>query len=319
MSDYSALRNLSVRPRQVLRVGHSSPDGQVKAMPEQAEVRRSDSLLPPTRDADRLVACAALAGWIGCAAVGVAGLRLSYGQPVLPLEPPREMVAVQNLNVELTSDDDAVPSDGPPPSAEERDAGPAVAAEPLPPPEPAPLPTSERPLRGPAPPLVEVVEPKPLVAFPVPLEGPARVAEEGNPAPPAEPTPAARPSTGTVTPSTSSAADRAAGERQPRRGATEAGGAETPGPAQRLTLGVGEGRQPRPEYPEEAIRAGQEGRVVVRFTVGEDGRVAAAEVREPSKWSLLNRAAVRGIQRRWRFARGPVRVYEVNIVYRLDD
>jgi outer membrane biosynthesis protein TonB len=45
---------------------------------------------------------------------------------------------------------------------------------------------------------------------------------------------------------------------------------------QRLTYGQGEGRQPAPEYPLEAKLAHQQGSVIVRFTVGEDGRVQNA-------------------------------------------
>ncbi|MGD0141058.1 MAG: energy transducer TonB [Tepidisphaeraceae bacterium] len=86
----------------------------------------------------------------------------------------------------------------------------------------------------------------------------------------------------------------------------------------RLTYGEGEGEQPAPEYPPEAVRAGQEGTVVVRMTVAEDGRVTQAEAVSPCPWPVLNSAAVRAVRTTWRFRRGPVRVYEVSIQFQIN-
>ena len=88
-------------------------------------------------------------------------------------------------------------------------------------------------------------------------------------------------------------------------------------PVQRLVHGQGEGRQPAPDYPPQAQRAGQEGVVRVRFSVGENGRVIAAEAAEPSPWGLLNTAAVRTVRERWRFQAGVVRLYEVSIRFEI--
>jgi len=85
-----------------------------------------------------------------------------------------------------------------------------------------------------------------------------------------------------------------------------------------LTFGEGEGQQPPPEYPPEAVLAGQEGTVVVRMTVGEDGRVSDASARSPCPWPLLNSAAVRAVRSTWRFRPGPVRSYEVSIQFQLN-
>jgi protein TonB len=82
-----------------------------------------------------------------------------------------------------------------------------------------------------------------------------------------------------------------------------------------LTYGEGEGDQPPPEEPPEAVRDGEEGTVVVRMTVGEEGRVIEAEAVSPCRWPLLNSAAVHAIRRTWRFRRGPVRVYDVAIEF----
>jgi protein TonB len=95
---------------------------------------------------------------------------------------------------------------------------------------------------------------------------------------------------------------------------------EAPAPLtpQPLTFGQGDGKQPAPDYPRESLRQGQEGTVTVRMTVGEDGRVLAAEDSSPSPWPLLNNAAVRVVKSRWRFAPGPVRAYEVAIRFQLN-
>jgi len=84
-----------------------------------------------------------------------------------------------------------------------------------------------------------------------------------------------------------------------------------------LAFGVGEGDQPAPEYPFAAKRAHQTGVVVIRFSVGTDGRVLTAEVSEPSPWKLLNEEALRTVQRRWRFGPGAVRDYTVPIEFQL--
>ncbi|MGD0766857.1 MAG: energy transducer TonB [Tepidisphaeraceae bacterium] len=86
----------------------------------------------------------------------------------------------------------------------------------------------------------------------------------------------------------------------------------------RLTYGEGEGQQPAPEYPPEAVRAGQEGTIVVRMTVSEDGRVTQAEAVTPCPWPVLNSAAVRAVRSTWRFRRGPVRIYEVSIQFQIN-
>lgn len=85
-----------------------------------------------------------------------------------------------------------------------------------------------------------------------------------------------------------------------------------------ITFGVGEGRQPTPQYPEEARYAGEEGSVTVLFNVGDDGRVISATAVEPCPWPILNQAAVSAIRQTWRFAPGPPRAYRVAIQYQLN-
>jgi periplasmic protein TonB len=104
--------------------------------------------------------------------------------------------------------------------------------------------------------------------------------------------------------------------RAPASAAPSQSAAPTNKPAViRLTYGVGEGQQPAPVEPPEAVLDGEEGTAVVRLTVGEDGRVTEAEAVSPSRWPLLNNAALRTIRSTWRFRRGTVRVYEVAIEF----
>jgi TonB family protein len=85
-----------------------------------------------------------------------------------------------------------------------------------------------------------------------------------------------------------------------------------------LTFGEGEGQQPAPDYPPEAVIDGQEGTVVVRLTVDEDGRVTEVIAISPSPWPLLNNAAVRAVRDTWRFRSGPARSYQVSIQFQLN-
>lgn len=150
--------------------------------------------------------------------------------------------------------------------------------------QPPPLP---EPVAAPAaPPMIAVAQPSPAIAFALPVDGPVRVVEAkhaAHVAPPAETR---------TTPVVAA-------------------------PVQQLVHGQGEGRQPAPTYPPQALRAGQEGTVRVRFSVGENGRVAAAEAVEPCAWGLLNSAAVRVIRERWRFPVGHFRLYEVAIHFQI--
>jgi len=130
-----------------------------------------------------------------------------------------------------------------------------------------------------APPPIPVAEPSPAIAFAVPMKGPTRIVP----------------------------IDQAA-YAQPVR---------SPTAVQRLTFGVGEGQQPPPEYPRQALELHQEGTVVVRFVVAESGRVASAEAIRPSPWPLLNDSAVRTVHERWRFTPGAVRVYDVAIHFQI--
>lgn len=89
-------------------------------------------------------------------------------------------------------------------------------------------------------------------------------------------------------------------------------------PVQRLTYGQGEGRQPEPDYPQEAVDAGQQGVVGVRLRVDQEGGVAAAQVIAPCPWPLLNQSALRAVRDTWHFGPGPPRLYDVYITFHLN-
>lgn len=223
--------------------------------------------------------------WLTCLLVGWLGFVLPYSRP-RPPAPASLPVQAELIKVELTGNPAPAPVNVTPPL-----------------PDPAQPPPLFAPATPPqAPQLVAVAQPSPAVAFALPIEAPARIVEVKQaafvrPAPqPAPVAPIPAPGTGTGKPSTGTA----------------------PAPAvQTLTYGEGEGNQPAPRYPDAARRAGQEGTVAIRFSVGTDGRVLAAEPSAPSPWGALNREALRVVREQWRFKPGPVRLYEVAIRFQL--
>lgn len=157
-----------------------------------------------------------------------------------------------------------------------------------PPPDPqAPAPPPDALAPPPIAQPIAVAQPSPVIAFALPVAGPTRVVE----------------------------ANRAEYARRPVANTNSAPPARPA--AQPLSFGLGEGKQPEPEYPRAAVRQGQEGTVVVRLTVGEDGKVLTAEAAVPSPWPLLNEAALRAVRERWHFRSGPERAYEVSIRFKV--
>ena len=59
-----------------------------------------------------------------------------------------------------------------------------------------------------------------------------------------------------------------------------------------------------PEYPPASRRAGEAGTVTLKAFVGEDGRVSQVEVVKSSGFEKLDEAAVKEVQRNWRFVPG---------------
>jgi protein TonB len=132
-------------------------------------------------------------------------------------------------------------------------------------------------------PLALAAAPSALIAFAVPVDGPVRIVSAMQAAP------------------------------APKMAATPA-----PVVVQHLVFGQGEGRQPAPAYPPQAVIERQEGVVIVRFTVGEDGHVITAELSAPSRWPLLNQAALDVVRSQWRLSPGAVRTEDVRIRFQLN-
>lgn len=233
-----------------------------------------------------------LAGWLSAAGLAVVAGWL----PDRPPPPPRpgqalvaEWVSPEiELGEEggLAGEPGATTADGPAPDAAEPDA----------PAAPAPMALAEA---LPAPPeLAESAALPPLPELPAPAAR-HRAARAGSGAVGA-PRPAARP-----------AGNGAAGS--PGVAAIDRGGG---GGAMSRRARLAAGRKPQPAYPEEARRRNQEGSVTVTFTVGADGSVVSARIERPSRWPLLDDAAVRGI-RCWRFPAGPVMELRQQVTFRL--
>jgi protein TonB len=237
--------------------------------------------------------------WMVWLTVGILGLIWPYPRPhpLESLEPPPTQFVNVEVPKQLTPPEPIVQLPPPDPGAPSPDR-----SEPTPPPP-------EAPAIPQAPAVTEVAAPSPDIAFALPVEGLTRIvdisrAEHARPA---------------QTPST------VAGSTNGQVGGT---GPPSARPAtvlpssqpavSHLTLGQGEGRQPPPMYPREAVIGRQEGTVGLRFTVGEDGRVVSVDVISPSPWPLLNQAAARAVRETWHFVPGPRRIYDVPIEFQLN-
>jgi TonB family protein len=76
------------------------------------------------------------------------------------------------------------------------------------------------------------------------------------------------------------------------------------------------GDRPQPEYPKMALSLGQQGKVIIAFTVDESGRIVSADIKESSGSSILDHSALDSIKRHWVFPPGaPNRQFEAPINY----
>jgi protein TonB len=220
--------------------------------------------------------------WAVCFVVGVAGLVLPYPRPQGPVQAPAPVQA-QIVNVEVAKAPPPPPVEMPPPEL----GAPDLSSPPAP-----------QNISVPQSPAIAVAAPSPAISFAVPVEGLTRIVDPNQAA-------HGRPGTPSAITSNSSSS----GTGQPGNGVVPA--------VTHLTFGEGEGKQPPPEYPRDAVVAGQEGNVGLRFTVDETGRVKSVSTISPCHWPLLNQAATRAVREYWRFAPGPVRSYEVTIQFEL--
>jgi protein TonB len=158
-------------------------------------------------------------------------------------------------------------------------APPEAAAEPPPEPTPAPPPPEPPPVPATTPPPVS--EPAPVAQpTPIPIEHPVH----HEPAKPAHPNSVAK----------------AASPPQATRN-TGVASAATGG----VSSAVRPRSNPKPPYPPEARRLGQQGRVLLEVQVSPDGRATSVSVKRSSGFPILDNAAVQGVER-WTFE--PARV-----------
>lgn len=229
--------------------------------------------------------------WSTCLVVGIVGSIWTAPPAAVPKRKPVELVAeVLRINATL------LPTQPNPVAKASLHA--THSAQSLPPPSPPPAPLNA--VIPPAPDWMTVREPTPSQTtsqFTVPAQAQDTAA--------AQPTHSAPMNLGGATSSGASPAAQAGGQGS-------GSGAPTV-----LVYGQGEGNQPAPRYPARAKVAGQQGTVVVQFTVGEDGRVLTAEIKRPSPWPLLNEEALRTVRDRYRFQRGGIRLYEIGIRFEL--
>lgn len=145
----------------------------------------------------------------------------------------------------------------------------------------APPPETPQPqmLEPHVPPLPAVALPSPAIAFAAPVEGPVRIVS-----------------------------------------ASMAGftGQRSAPAVQRLVFGQNEPPQPKPEYPPAAVTDQEQGFVGVRFSVAPNGSVTGAEITSPSRWPLLNNAALYAVLHTWHFRAGPPRVYDYRFTFQLN-
>jgi protein TonB len=232
--------------------------------------------------------------WVGCLLVGVLGL--TAGRTQVRANPANSApVEVRVVNVDLAAPAPPIPAPegSESPAAKESETTPAAGAM--------------REAAVPA--LPAVALPGPAIAFAVPVEGPVRIVATQAAVPVAR-VPAAANSGDAAGTGSVAVGRRAAATATPVA-------VPVPPPVTRLIVGEGEGDQPRPEYPREAVLGRQEGTVVVRFGVGADGRVSWAQAIDRCPWPLLNQSALRTIRETWRFPAGLPRVYEVPIQFQL--
>jgi periplasmic protein TonB len=232
--------------------------------------------------------------WLVCMTIGILGLWLHYPQP-RPAADSVPPVQAQLIKVEVPP--------APPPEVR-----PLMADANPPPDQAAPSPQAPPPTAAPAaPPLTAVAAPSPAIAFALPVEGLTRLVDASH-AGFARPT---RPATSIPT---------GTGASSPANGTAHVAAPAPPTIAAavtHLTFGEGEGDQPLPDYPHDAVTQRQEGTVGVRLSVGEDGRVTQAALVTPCHWPLLNQSALRAVRQRWRFHPGPQRQYDVSIEFQL--
>ena len=212
-------------------------------------------------EADGFVSLVTLVVWGLCFVVGLLGFVLPYGSFRLP-EPEAKPVRTELVNVKIEQErpKEVLPA-----------AAPAVADVAVAPAPPALVAVPEAPA-------IAVAAPSPSIAFALPVTGYATIVDRGEAG--------FRGGLGTSGPG---------GNRNGAAGS----GAVVPGPqvgAPQVSRGEWVDDMETPEYPREALLAGQAGTVKVEFTVDGGGRLASAEIVTATRWPVLNQAALRVVK-----------------------
>lgn len=158
---------------------------------------------------------------------------------------------------------------------------------------PVPRPTAATPVARPEPvsPVVPPTRLTPEPAAPAPATPPA-----------ASPVPESAPAATTVA---KPAAPLTTGPATtPATGSNRSSGDEAPGP--RLVSGVAYLREPAPEFPAASRRLGEQGTVMVKVLVDEQGHAAEVQIHRSSGFNRLDRAASRAV------AQAVFRPYSIN-------
>ncbi len=78
------------------------------------------------------------------------------------------------------------------------------------------------------------------------------------------------------------------------------------------------GERPEPPYPKIALEQGQQGSVMLRMTVDDEGLVQTVEVAQSSGFPVLDHSALEFVKRHWTVPPGKgTRIYEATINYKL--
>ena len=164
--------------------------------------------------------------------------------------------------------------------------------------------------------------PEPLVTNPLPEIPEPQVVPPPTPDPVADTTstatatPTNPATTATATPANPAPATRRPSAGNPRVGAASNSSRQSGSGSTASASRMSAGKMPAPRYPLDARRRGQEGTVVVEFTVDASGQVIAAETKQASPWDSLNREALRAV-RSWKFPPGDVMKMQRPIVFKL--
>jgi TonB family protein len=215
-------------------------------------------------EADGFVSLVTLVVWGLCFVVGVLGFVLPYGSFRLP-EPEAKPVRTELVNVKIEKEQER------PKEVLPAAAAPAVADVAVAPAPPVPVAVPEAPA-------IAVAAPSPAIAFALPVTGYAKIVDRAEAG--------FRGTAGTSRPGGS-------------RNGVARPGAVAPGPqagAPQVSRGEWVDDMETPEYPREALLAGQAGTVKVEFTVDGEGRLVSAEIVTATRWPVLNQAALRVVK-----------------------